>query len=79
MGEGLLLGAFFDSGTMYKVLSSKKCRILAKVSSKKCNRLLQSRLIFFINLSYNTLKWLNCYHTDIYAINLLTYFQLNAC
>ena len=58
------MGVLFESSTAYKALSSKKCRISAKVSSKKCGDccflsskkcdwLLQSGLFFFINLSYN--------------------------
>ena len=63
-GWRIFVGALFESSTAYKELSSKKCRISAKVSSKKCDNclflsskkcdyLLQCKLFFFINLSYN--------------------------
>lgn len=52
-GWWIFLGALFESSTVYKELSSKKCDDCRFLSSKKCNRLLQSGLFFFINLSYN--------------------------
>ena len=52
-GWRIFVSVLFESSTVYKALSSKKCRISTKVSSKRCNQLLQSKLFFFINISYN--------------------------
>ena len=40
-GWWIFVAVLFESNIVYKALSSKKCRISAKVSSKKCDYLLQ--------------------------------------